>query len=65
MARIESGKMTLDEACCNACAFNDSLYAMFDSQMKEKGIRFTKIRQIEHTEVLCDETKLREVFLKI
>lgn len=65
MARIESGKMILDESCCNAYAFNDSLYSMFDSQMKEKGIRFTKIRQIEHPEVLCDETKLREVFLKI
>ena len=35
MARIESGKTTLDETYCNAYAFNDSLYALFDSQMKE------------------------------
>lgn len=65
MARIESGKTTLDEIYCNAYAFNDSLYSLFDSQMKEKGIKFTRTTQVEHTEVICDETKLREIFLNI
>lgn len=65
MARIESGKMTLDESCCNVYAFHDSLFSMFDSQMKEKGIQFTRMCRIEHAEVICDETKLREVFLNI
>ncbi|MGN0008621.1 MAG: PocR ligand-binding domain-containing protein, partial [Desulfovibrionaceae bacterium] len=41
MARIESGKVTLDETHWDVCAFNDTLYSMFDSQMREKGIEFT------------------------
>lgn len=65
MARIESGKTTLDETYCNAYTFNASLYSLFDSQMKEKGIEFTKSIQLEHPEVICDTTKLREIFLNI
>lgn len=65
MAKIESGKVTLDEACCNVYTFNDSLFSMFDPQMKEKGIRCTRTCRVEHTDVICDETKLREVFLNI
>ena len=33
--------------------------------MKEKGIQFTRTSQVEHSEVLCDTTKLREIFLNI
>ena len=65
MARIESGKTTLDESYWNAYTFNDSLFSLFDSQMKEKGIEFTRTSKVEHAEVICDETKLREVFLNI
>ncbi|MGN0653603.1 MAG: PocR ligand-binding domain-containing protein [Oscillospiraceae bacterium] len=65
MARIESGKTTLDETYWNVYKFNDSLYSLFDSQMKEKGIEFTRTIEIEHTEVICDATKLREIFLNI
>lgn len=65
MARIESGKITLDESCCNVYAFNDSIFSMFDDQMKEKGILFTRTNLVEHTQVICDETKLREIFLNI
>ena len=65
MASIESGKISLDETCWNAYVFNDSLYALFDSQMKEKGIEFVRTTQVEHEEVICDETKLREIFLNI
>lgn len=65
MARIESGKTTLDESCWNCYAFNDTLYSLFDAQMKEKGIEFTRSVEVEHTEVICDATKLREIFLNI
>ena len=65
MARIESGKTTLDETYWNAYAFNDSLYMLFESQMREKGITFTRETHVEHPEVICDETKLREIFLNI
>ncbi|MCI5503787.1 MAG: PocR ligand-binding domain-containing protein [Eubacterium sp.] len=65
MARIESGKATLDETYWDAHAFYDTLFALFDSQMKEKGIEFTRKNKVEHPDVLCDETKLREIFLNI
>ena len=65
MARIESGKATLDETYWDAHAFNDTLFSLFDSQMKEKGIEFTRTNRVIHPDVLCDETKLREIFLNI
>ena len=65
MARIESGKATLDETYWDAHAFNDTLFSLFDSQMKEKGIEFTRKNKVIHPDVLCDETKLREIFLNI
>ncbi|MDO4486675.1 MAG: PocR ligand-binding domain-containing protein [Bacillota bacterium] len=65
MARIESGKATLDETYWDVYVFNDTLFSLFDSQMKEKGIEFTRTNKVEHPYVLCDETKLREIFLNI
>ena len=65
MARIESGKTTLDETYWDAYVFNDTLYSLFDSQMKEKGITFTRTNRVQHPDVICDETKLREIFLNI
>ncbi|MGN0650311.1 MAG: ATP-binding protein [Oscillospiraceae bacterium] len=65
MARIESGKTTFDESDWDAKAFNDTLFSVFDTQMAEKGIEFTRTIDVEHTEVLCDATKLREIFLNI
>ena len=65
MARIESGKETLDEAYWDAYEFNDSLFALFDSQMREKGIEFICNATVEHDKIICDETKLREIFLNM
>ena len=65
MARIESGKTTLDENYWDAYEFNDTLFSLFDSQMREKGIEFTRTSMVEHSDVICDETKLREIFLNI
>lgn len=33
--------------------------------MRAKGIEFTRSSSVEHADVICDETKLREVFLNI
>ena len=65
MARIESGKTTLDETYCSAYPFYDSLRSLLDSQMREKGIDFICTMDVEHSEVICDSTKLREIFLNI
>ncbi|MDD6190059.1 MAG: PocR ligand-binding domain-containing protein [Firmicutes bacterium] len=65
MARIESGKTTIDESNWNAYTFIETLFSLFDAQMKEKGIEFTRTLEVEHPNVICDETKLREIFLNI
>ena len=58
-------KMILNETYWNAYTFYDSLFELFDSQMKEKGIKFTGKKYVEHSEVICDDTKLREIFFNI
>ena len=65
MARIESGKERLDETSENAIEFLQSVFTLFDSQMKEKGVRFIKSIQIEHPNVVVDKTKMREILLNI
>lgn len=65
MARIESGKENLDETAWNAYEFYDTLYALLDTQMKEKSITFTCTTQIEHPDIIVDETKIREILLNI
>lgn len=65
MARIESGKAMLDEAPCHIGSFLDMLIAIFDAQMTEKNITFTNSIDVEHDHILCDSTKLREVFLNL
>ncbi len=65
MAKIESGKSELTETSWNVIRFNDSICSIFESQLAEKKLKLTRTLHIEHTEVLCDETKLREIFLNL
>ena len=65
MSRIENGKMTIDENIWNSKEFNDTLAAVFENQMAEKGIEFVCTTDVEHLDVFCDTVKLREIFLNI
>ena len=65
MAKIESGKETLDETTWNVHEFLKSLSTLFENDMKNKGIQFTISSNIEHQDIIVDETKLREIFLNI
>ncbi len=65
MARIESGKVYLDETANNVYVFWDELFALFDAQMKAKGIIFTREIRVDHPDVIVDKTKIREVLLNI
>lgn len=65
MSRIESGKTVLDESVWSVEQFNDSIYSIFDEQMKSKGIEFIREINVEHEYVYCDSTRLREVFHNI
>ena len=65
MARIESGKERLDETGGNAYDFLQSVFLLFDAQMKEKGVRFYHSVHVEHPDVMLDETKMREILLNL
>lgn len=65
MSRIESGKADLNEMPWSVEGFNDSIYSIFDEQMKAKGIEFIREIYVEHEYVYCDTLKLRELFLNI
>ena len=65
MARIESGKVILDETANNVYSFWDALSALFDAQMKAKGITCSNEIRVEHPNIMVDATKLREILLNI
>ena len=65
VSRIESGKVDLNEMPWSVEGFNDSIYSIFDEQMKAKGIEFIREIYVEHEYVYCDTLKLRELFQNI
>lgn len=65
MAKIESGKSSLDEVNVDAIEFNNSILSMFESEMNKKGITLSRTINIKNTKIICDETKLREIYLNI
>ncbi|MDO4460050.1 MAG: ATP-binding protein [Clostridia bacterium] len=65
MARIESGKTELHETACNLNSFCDMLTSVFEEQMKEKNISFSSSVDVTNCDVMCDSTKLREIYLNI
>lgn len=64
MARIESGKTELDESDVSIKSF-DSVYCLFESQMKEKNIDFTWNVNVQHNNIQCDVVKLKEILMNI
>ncbi len=65
MSRIEKGTITLEEEACNIEKFNESLFSMFDAQMLQKKISFTRKAVIKNPYIYCDVIKMREIFLNI
>lgn len=65
MSRIESGKMTLDESLWNVEQFNDMLISVFEEQIRQKNLHFTRQIHIIHSDVMCDTLKLRQIYLNI
>lgn len=65
MARIEKGHIVVEETAWNADQFNDTLYSVFFEVMRQKDIEFTREVNVQNDYVMCDSTKLREVFYNI
>lgn len=65
MARIESGKLTVDEEMCDMYAMKDELSSVFASQIEKKRINFIGNIDIKHSKLMSDTTKIREIFLNL
>ena len=65
MARIESGKVALQESLWSAKAFNDSLEDAFYNDMLKKNITIERTIDIIHDDLFLDGIKLHEVFLNV
>ena len=65
MARIESGKTELDETDVSIEKSLDSVYWLFESQMKEKNIDFTWNVNVQHNNIQCDLVKVKEILMNI
>ena len=65
MARIESGKVALQESLWSAKAFNDSLEDAFYNDMIRKNITIERTIDIIHDDLFLDGIKLHEVFLNV
>ena len=65
MSRIESGKSELDETVISTEGFNDSIYYIFENQMAEKHIRFTRSSNFRQSHIYGDVVKLKEILLNI
>ena len=65
MARIESGKAVLKEEVSDVEELIRSLTAVFEPEVEKKGLTYHCDYEIKHSHLICDQTKLREVFLNI
>ena len=65
MARIESGKVELDEDYVKIRDIYQGVYKFFQAEAEKKGIRLEMEYEVQHEHVICDETKNREVFLNL
>ena len=65
MARIESGKVELDEDYVQIRDIYHGVYKIFQAEAEKKGIHLEMEYEVQHEHVICDETKNREIFLNL
>ena len=65
MARIESGKMALDEEVCQASDLVDKASSVYADLMERKGISFTTEVDVQTPFYYGDQVKLSEIFLNL
>ena len=65
MARIESGKLVLKKEVRCVTDLIESLTDVFEPGVKKKFITYSCETDIQHKYVICDEIKVREIFINI
>ena len=62
MARIESGRMEVNEVYTRVGIDFEELISVFSVEAKKKHIRLLTNVQVEHRHIMADITKIREIF---
>lgn len=65
MARIENGKMYVDEVYVDAYSFNNMICSVFETEFKKKNITFVHELSVQHPYIYCDEVKVKEIILNL
>lgn len=65
IARIESGKETLNEAPWNLMKLNDTLDIVLDKEIASKQLTIDRKFDIRHPDVYCDALKIREIIMNL
>ena len=65
MARIESGRMEIDENYCRIEDVWKTLFAVFDEKARKKNIALHYMINVEHAHVLTDIIKVKEILINI
>lgn len=65
MARIESGKIVVEERAEQIGLVVEEIESVFESSAQEKNIVFTTSVDVDHTHVLWDGFKVREILMNL
>ena len=65
MARIESGRVELDESYARIDQTVDEIKSVFEPQADQKGLNLIFETQVEHQYVLCDITKTKQILVNL
>ena len=65
MARIDSGKMELDEDYNKTGNIVSGVCSVFEMEARKKNLTITHDVQVEHPNIICDRTKMQEILTNI
>lgn len=65
IARIESGKETLNEAPWNLMKLEETLDILLDRELSRKQLTVNRNVNIRHANVYCDALKIREIIMNL
>ena len=65
IARIESGKETLNEAPWNLMKLDETLDILLDREISRKQLTVNRNVNIRHANVYCDALKIREIIMNL
>lgn len=65
MARIESGKVTLNLEPTDIREMVDAIHTVFESSLVQKSLEYQCSLNLQHPYILCDKTKVEEIILNI